>query len=104
MSREINYTEKVVFSTLKHVPIIEEQVFYTSNFYIIDMLVDMEILLEKAKLTDYQRELFSLYYIDGYTLQEIAEKYSHYNHNTPRDTIKRIKKKINKVLEFWGEI
>lgn len=104
MSKEINYTDKVVFSAFKNIPSIEEQVFYTSNFYVIDMLVDMEILLEKAKLTDYQKELFSLYYIEGYTLQEIADKYGHYNHNTPRDAIKRVKKKINKVLESWGEI
>ncbi|CEN30862.1 RNA polymerase sigma factor [[Clostridium] sordellii] len=104
MENKITYTEKHVFNTFKYLPSIREQVFYTSNFSLIDTLIDMEILLEKSKLTPYQYEIFLLYYIEGYTLQEIANMYGHYNHNTPRDTIKRIKKKISKVLDSWGDV
>lgn len=104
MRNENNYTEKVVFNTFKNLPSIKEQVFYTSNYLMIDILMDMESLLKESNLTDYQNDIFRLYYIEGYTLQEIADMYGHYNHNTPRDTIKRIKKKINKTLERWGDI
>ncbi|MGL5692447.1 MAG: sigma factor-like helix-turn-helix DNA-binding protein [Peptostreptococcaceae bacterium] len=104
MINKITYTEKHVFNTFKNLPSIRAQAFYTSNFSLIDTLMDMDILLKESKLTQYQYEIFLLYYIEGYTLQEIANMYGHYNHNTPRDTIKRIKSKISKVLDSWGEI
>ncbi|MGL6106125.1 sigma factor-like helix-turn-helix DNA-binding protein [Romboutsia sp.] len=104
MKNKTTYTEKHVFNIFKCLPAIKEQVFYTSNFSLVDTLIDMDMLLEESKLTPYQYEIFSLYYIEGYTLQEIATMYGHYNHNTPRDTIRRIKKKISKVLDSWGDV
>lgn len=97
------YTEKTVYSTFKNMPMLKEQAYYTSNFDIIDTIVDMEILLKKAKLTKTQKDVFNLYFIQGYTLDEIA-KLHNYTTQATFNNIKRSKDKIRKILKIWGEV
>ena len=99
----ITYTEKTVYSTMKNLPMLREQAYYTSNFDVIDTIVDMDILIKKAKLTDTQRAVFDLYFIQGFTLEEIA-KMNNYSTQATFNNIKRSKEKIRKVLKIWGEV
>ena len=99
----ITYNERTVYSTFKNLPMLKEQVYYTSNFNVIDTIVDMDILLNKANLTHTEAEAFRLYFIEGYTLKEIADR----SGATPQATfnnIKRLKYKIRRVLKSWGEV
>lgn len=99
----ITYNEKTVYSTFKSLPMLREQAYYTSNFDIIDTIVDMDILIKRANLTDTEAEAFRLYFIEGYTLKEIADR----SGATPQATfnnIKRLKEKIRRILKTWGEV
>jgi predicted DNA-binding protein YlxM (UPF0122 family) len=82
---------------------LKEQAYYTSNFDVIDTIVDMEILIKKAKLTKTQLDVFNLYFIQGYTLEEIAKMYN-YTTQATFNNVKRSKDKIRKVLKVWGEV
>lgn len=99
----IRYNEKTVYSTVKNLPMLKEQAYYTSNFDVIDTIVDMEILIKKAKLTKTQLDVFNLYFIQGYTLEEIAKMYN-YTTQATFNNVKRSKDKIRKVLKVWGEV
>lgn len=99
----ITYNEKTVYSTFKNLPMLREQAYYTSNFDVIDTIVDMDILLKRAKLTKTQREAFNLYFIQGYTYEEIAKKQG-YTTQATFNNIKRSKDKIRRVLKIWGEV
>lgn len=99
----IRYNEKTVYSTFKNLPMLREQAYYTSNFDIIDTVVDMDLLLKKAKLTPINQKVFELYFIQGFTLEEIANLCGC---TTPAifNNVKRLKAKIKKILIEWGEV
>lgn len=99
----IRYNEKTVYSTVKNLPMLKEQAYYTSNFDIIDTIVDMELLIKKAKLTKTQADVFNLYFIQGYTLEEIAKSHN-YTTQATFNNVKRAKDKIRKILKVWGEV
>lgn len=101
---EIRYTEKTVYSTLKNRPNIEEQLYYAPTMDALDTLIDMDMLLEQAQLTDHQLAMFKEYFIEGYTMQEISDRYGYTSHNSVRMCINRAKNRIRKVLIKWGEM
>lgn len=101
---EIRYTEKTVYSTLKNRPVIEEQLLYSATMDALDTLIDMDLLLKEAKLTNYQTVIFDLYFRQGYQMHEIAKMLGVKHHTNISMAITNAKKKIKKVLVKWGEI
>lgn len=82
---------------------LKEQAYYTSNFDVIDTIIDMEILMEKAGLSKTQKRVFNLYFIQGYKLKEIAKMDGHTTQAT-FNNVKRMKDKVRKILKVWGEV
>ncbi|WP_304427762.1 hypothetical protein [Romboutsia ilealis] len=101
---EIKYTEKVVYSTLKNRPSIEAKIPYSATLDGINTLIDMDLLLEQAKLTDYQAVIFDLYYRQGYQMHEIAKMLGVKHHTNISMAISNAKRKIKRILIKWGEI
>lgn len=101
---DIKYTERVVYSTLKSRPQIEEQLYYSSNMDALDVLMDMDNLIKQAKLTPYQSVIFDLYFRQGYQMHEIAQMVGVKHHTNISMAIKNAKKKIKKILVKWGEV
>lgn len=69
----------------------------------IDLLIDVDLMIEKAKLTEKQKEVVELYYFGQMTQEEVAEQLG-ITQQAVLDHINKIKERLNNVLKKWGEL
>lgn len=74
----------------------------TGDFEYIDIIMDADILLRDAGLTERQRYVLDLYYGKGMTLAEIGSELG-VTLQAINDSLKQAKRKISKVLERWED-
>lgn len=100
ISAEIPYTSNFIVGTMTNKAKIEEGLLYAGAIDQVDLLLDLEILIEEAGLTEKQMQVVELYFYKQYTQEEVS-KVLNVSQQAVLDHIKKVKQKINKVLERW---
>lgn len=96
----IPYTSEFIIGSLSNKAKIEESLLYAGGIDQLNLLIDLELLLEEAKLTERQMQVVDLYYCKQYTQEEVS-RVLNVSQQAVLDHIKKAKQKINKVLERW---
>lgn len=97
------YTTPFIVALIQGRERIKEQRFYKSDLSASDMLLDLELIVELANLTEKQSYILEKYWVEGYTQSQVAEGLGITQQMVEKQT-RAIKKKITRVLEEWGEI
>lgn len=98
---DLSYTTGTMVGAMTNKKKIEESLYY-SGVDKLDLLIDIDLLLEEAKLTERQKEVVKLYFFLQYTQEEVS-KVLGISQQAVLDHIKKIKNKIQKVTELWRE-
>lgn len=97
------YTVPFIVAVVQSIDKLKNQRFYKNDMAISDILLDVELLLEQAVLTNKQRYILEKYWVEGFTQEQVANMLNITQQMVEKHT-KAIKKKFEKVLESWGEI
>lgn len=98
---DLSYTTGFMVGAMTNKKKIEESLYY-SGVDKLDLLIDIDLLLAEAKLTERQKEVVVLYFFLQYTQEEVS-KVLGISQQAVLDHIKKIKNKIQKVTELWRE-
>lgn len=98
-----NYTVPFIVAVVQSVDKLQTQRFYKNDLAISDILLDLDLLMEQAALTEKQQYILTKYWIEGYTQEQVANMLNITQQMVEKHT-KAVKKKFQKVLESWGEI
>lgn len=98
-----NYTVPFIVSLIQNRDKISEQRFYKADLSACDMLMDMEMIIERANLTDKQRFILENCWVKGYTQEEVAQKMGITQQMCEKHS-RAIKKKIRRILQEMGEL
>ena len=96
---DLSYTTGLMVGAMTNKKKIEESLYY-SGVDKLDLLIDIDLLLVEAKLTERQKEVVELYFFLQYTQEEVS-KVLGISQQAVLDHIKKIKNKIQKVIEIW---
>lgn len=96
----MKYTTGSMLGSLGNYEKICECAVSNGNMEQIDLKIDLEILVNEAKLTEKQQQVLQLYYIEQYTQDETADKLG-ITQQAVLDHLGKIKRKITKVLKVW---
>lgn len=99
---KIDYSLNFMLGTMTNREKLKEGLYY-SSLEQFDLLMDMELMLKKAKLTEKQRQVVGLFFFQQYTQEETAKALD-ISQQAVFDHLTRIKIKLRKVLELWGEL
>lgn len=100
VNSNIPYTSDFIIGSLSNKEKIEASLLYAGGIDQVDLLIDLELLLEEAGLTEKQMQVVELYFYKQYTQEEVS-KVLNVSQQAVLDHIKKVKQKINKVLERW---
>ena len=98
---DLSYTTGLMVGAMTNKKKIEESLYY-SGVDKLDLLIDIDLLLVEAKLTERQKEVVELYFFLQYTQEEVSEVLG-ISQQAVLDHIKKIKNKIQKVIDLWRE-
>lgn len=98
---DLSYTTGLMVGAMTNKKKIEESLYY-SGVDKLDLLIDIDLLLAEAKLTERQKEVVELYFFLQYTQEEVSEVLG-ISQQAVLDHIKKIKNKIQKVIDLWRE-
>lgn len=96
---DIPYTSEFMVGAMTSRKKIEESLYF-SGVDKLDLLIDIDLLIKEAKLTTRQQEVVELYFYNQYTQEEVSEVLG-ISQQAVLDHIKKVKVKIQKVLERW---
>lgn len=99
---DLPYTLNFILGTMSNKAKLEEAT-YLGSTESVDLLLDLDMLTEEAKLTKKQSEVVGLYYYEQYTQGEVAEKLG-ISQQAVLDHLNKAKKRIEKVIERWGNL
>lgn len=97
------YTVPYIVSLIQNRDKVSEQRFYKADLSASDLLMDLEIILNKAKLTDKQRYILENCWVEGYTQDEVALELG-VTQQMVEKHCRAIEKKIRKILKDMGEL
>lgn len=92
-----------IVSLIKNRDKVSEARFYKADLAASDLLMDLDLIIERIHLTDKQRFIMRRYWIEGYTQEEVAKEL-HVTQQMIEKQCRYIRKKIRKVLKEMGEI
>lgn len=98
---DLSYTTGLMVGAMTNKKKIEESLYY-SGVDKLDLLIDIDLLLVEAKLTERQKEVVELYFFLQYTQEEVSDVLG-ISQQAVLDHIKKIKNKIQKVIDLWRE-
>ena len=102
VTTEFKYTLPVVLGIMSNRQKIQEAVYYSGGVAQVDMLIDLDSIIEQAKLTEKQMLVTKLYYFEQCTQEEVA-KVMNISQQAVLDHLQKIKFKIGKVVERWNK-
>lgn len=73
----------------------------SGRFDLIHIVIDSERVLNEANLTDRQKQVIELYWIEDMTLAEVGKELG-ISHQAVADSVEQSKSKLQKVLDRWG--
>lgn len=97
-----SYTAPFMLGVLSNQDKIKEGA-YSGEINQIDLLIDVEFLIQEAKLTQKQLEVLNLYFIQQYTQEETSVRMG-ITQQAVLDHIKKVKVKFQKVVDKWREL
>lgn len=103
MAVRSDYTVPFMVSLIQNSRKIGEQRFYKADLSASDLLMDLDIVLDRASLTDKQRYILENYWIAGYTQEEVAKTLG-ITQQMVEKHCRAVKKKIRKILKGMGEV
>lgn len=95
----LSYTSGFMIGSMSNRKKIEESLYF-SNVDKLDLLLDIDLLLMEAKLTERQKEVVALYFFNQCTQEEVSEVLR-ISQQAVLDHIKKTKTKIQKVIDVW---
>lgn len=96
---DIPYTNKFMIGAMANKKKIEESL-YLNGIDQLEIIIDIDLMLKEAKLTDKQAQVVELYFFNQYTQEEVSQKLG-ISQQAVLDHINKVKLKIRKVLEEW---
>lgn len=103
MSREcVAYNHSNLMKMLSESKKLSVEAYVSGSIAHVEMLIDIDLMLKEANLTDRQMEVVKYHYFEQLTQDETAELLG-VKQQTVLDHIKSIKRKISKVALKWGE-
>ena len=96
-----DYSSSFMIGAMSNRKKIEESLYF-SGVDKLELLIDMDLLLKEAKLTERQKEVVELYFFNQYTQEEVSELLG-VSQQAVLDHIKKTKAKIQKVVDLWRE-
>lgn len=102
MSREcVAYNHSNLMKMLSESKKLSVEAYVSGSIAHVEMLIDIDLMLKEANLTDRQMEVVKYHYFEQLTQDETAELLG-VKQQTVLDHIKSIKRKISKVALKWG--
>lgn len=99
---DIPYTQTYIVGAMTNRYKIIESCYYSGSIDSMDLIMDIDLLLKKAQLTEKQMEVVKLHYFEQYSQGETAKKLG-ITQQAVDSHVSNIKRKINKVLKDWKE-
>ena len=104
MSREvIDITEASVLSVMRNHRKISIEAYAVGDPEKVEILIDIDILLREANLTDRQMQIVELYFMEQRTQEQTAEVLG-ITQQAVGDQLTIIKRRIKEVARKWGEM
>lgn len=104
MSKEvIEITETSVLSIISNHRKISIEAYAVGDPEKVEILIDIDLLLREANLTDRQRQIVELYFIEQRTQEQTAEVLG-ISQQAVGDQLPIIKRRIKEVARKWGEM
>ena len=97
--KEIPYTKGFMLGSMTNKLKIEESLLF-SGIDNLEILLDIELMLQEARLTEKQVQVVDLYFFNQHTQEEVS-KVLGISQQAVLDHIKKVKIKIEKVLKGW---
>ena len=95
----ISYTNEFMLGAMTNRGKIRESLYF-SGVEQLEILLDMDLMIEEANLTEKQAQVVDLYYFNQYTKEEVSQRLG-ISQQAVLDHLKKVKNKIEKVLERW---
>lgn len=103
MTKEtIEFTENTVLSILSNHRKVSIEAYALGNPEKVEILIDIDLLLKEANLTDRQLQIVELYFIEQRTQEQTAEALG-ISQQAVCDQLPIIKRQIKAVARKWGE-
>lgn len=99
---EIPYSLTYMTGSMSNRFKIEESCFYSGGIDQVDLLLDIDMMLAEAQLTEKQLQVIQLYYFNQFTQEEVSKKMG-ISQQAVLDHLKKAKTKLVKVLTVWRE-
>ena len=96
-------TEENVKTMFAHIPQLLESRFYVSNLDASDLLLDLQLAIQKAKLTEEETHVIQFLYFEDLPMRTIAEKMDGSIANVYKRKESAIQK-ITDVFRKWGYV
>lgn len=101
INSDIPYSTKFMVGAMANKKKIEESLYYLGVEQL-DLIIDIDLMLKEAKLTEKQAQVVELYFFSQYTQEEVSKKLG-ISQQAVLDHINKVKQKIKKVLEGWKD-
>lgn len=98
---DMPYTTEFMVGSMSNKKKIEESLYF-SGIEQLEILLDMELMIQEARLTEKQAQVVELYFFNQYTQEEVSKKLG-ISQQAVLDHIKKVKQKIHGVLKGWAE-
>lgn len=95
------YNINDVIRALKNKESFELNAGLKGNFDLLHIVIDSELALQQAELTDRQKQVIDLYWFEDRTLSDVGFILG-ISHQAVADSVKQVKDKLQKVLDKWG--
>lgn len=98
---DIPYSTEFMVGSMSNRRKIEESLYF-SGIEQLEILIDMDMMLKEAELTEKQAQVVDLYFFNQFTQEEVSQKLG-ISQQAVLDHIKKVKMKLQKVLKGWKD-
>ena len=99
---DIPYTSKSMITAMSNRQKVQEGLYYSGLDHI-ELIMDIDLMIKEAKLTDKQLKVVELYFFKQFTQEEVS-RVMNISQQAVLDHLKKVKFKIGKVLERWKSV
>lgn len=93
-----NYTVSEILFAIKNKSTLEDRAAITGCYDILDVVVDADRIVNNCGLTDRQRQIFNMYYVQDFTLAMIGNALE-ISHQGVADALAQCRRKIKRYIE-----
>ena len=97
------YNINCVIRALRNKETFELNAGLSGNFELLHTVIDSELALRQANLTERQKQVIGLYWFEDRTLSDVGAILG-ISYQAVADCVKQARNKLQKVLDKWGSI